>query len=231
MNQSKRPTEPCNYSCQSTFELTFQFLKQIIWSLDRLFQKKNSRYLELSTQLKRVPWSCDSSSYRESTVDLFRRIRSLSNIMFTSLIDYFSKQEKGKKDIKRNCRPVSILPKLKIFENRIFKQVSHFFDNILSKYQCGFSKGFNTQHCLLAMLEKWERYVDNSKTFGALLTNLSKAFDCLDHELLIAKLKAVAFSLAALKLIHDYLSNMKQQTKINLSYISFHEIIFGVSQG
>ena len=81
------------------------------------------------------------------------------------------------------------------------------------------------------MLEKWKRSIDNGKAFGALLTDLSKAFDCLDHELLIAKLNAYGFSLAALKLIHDYLSNRKQRTKINSSYSSWHEIIFGVPQG
>ena len=64
--------------------------------------------------------------------------------------------------------------------------MSQFFENILSKYQGGLQRGFSTQQCLLLMLEKWKRYVDNSKMFGALITNLSKAFDCLDHELLIA---------------------------------------------
>ena len=93
--------------------------------------------------------------------------------------------------------------------------MSQFFENIFSKYQCGFRKGFSTQQCLLAMLEKWKRSVDNSKMFGVLLTNLSKTCDCLDHELLIAKLNAYGFSLTALKLVHNYLSNRKQQTKIN----------------
>ena len=67
--------------------------------------------------------------------------------------------------------------------------------------------------------------------FGALLTDLSKAFDCLDHELLIAKLNAYGFSLTALKLVPNYLSNSKQRTKINSTYISLLEIIFGVPQG
>ena len=49
--------------------------------------------------------------------------------------------------------------------------------------------------------------------FGALLTDLSKAFDCLDHELLIAKLKEYGFSLTTLKLVHNYLSNIKQKIK------------------
>ena len=81
------------------------------------------------------------------------------------------------------------------------------------------------------MLEKWKRSVDNGKAFGALLTDLSKAFDCLDHKLLIAKLNAYGFSLTALKLIHDYLSNRKQRNKINSSDSSWHEIIFEVPQG
>ena len=140
--------------------------------------------------------------------------------------------KKGKKDIKGNYRPVSILPNLsKIFEKCMFEQMSQFFENIFSKYQCGFRKGFSTQQCLLAMLEKWKRSVDNSKMFGALLTDLSKAFDCLDHELLIAKLNAFGFSLTALNLVHNYLSNRKQRTKINSSYSSFLEITFGFPQG
>ena len=64
------------------------------------------------------------------------------------------------------------------------------------------------------MLEAWKRYVDQGKFFGALLTDLSKAFDCLDHELLTAKLNAYGFSLPALRLINDYLSNRKQRAKI-----------------
>ena len=113
----------------------------------------------------------------------------------------------------------------------MFAQMSSFLDNFLSKQQCGFRKGYSTQQCLLALLEKWKRAVDSGQMFGALLTDLSKAFDCLDHELLIAKLNAYGFSLPALKLVHDYLSNRKQRTKVNRTYSSWLEIVFGVPQG
>ena len=63
----------------------------------------------------------------------------------------------------------------------MFAQMSNFFDNFLSKQQCGFRKGYSTQQCLLALLEKWRRAVDDGQMFGALLIDLFKAFYCLDH--------------------------------------------------
>ena len=101
----------------------------------------------------------------------------------------------------------------------------------MSKQQCGFQKGYNTQQYLLALIEKWKRPVDSGQMFGALLTDLFKAFDCLDHELLIAKLNAYGFSLPALKLFHDHVSNRKQRIKVNRTYSSWLEIVFGVPQG
>ena len=81
------------------------------------------------------------------------------------------------------------------------------------------------------MLEKWKNAADTGKCFGALLTDLSKAFDCLSHELLKAKLHAYGFDLPALKHIQSYLSNRKQRTKINATYSSWEETLFGVLQG
>ena len=104
-------------------------------------------------------------------------------------------------------------------------------ESFLSKHQCGFREGYSTQHCLLFMLKKWKRAVDNGKVFGILLTDLSKAFDCLSHERLLAKLDAYGFSISALRLIHSYLANRKQRTKMNSSHSSWEEILFVVSQG
>ena len=81
------------------------------------------------------------------------------------------------------------------------------------------------------MLEKWRSAVDNKKTFGVLLIDLSKAFDCLSHELLLAKLHAYGFSIPALRLVYSYLKNRKQRTKINSAYSYWEEILFGVPQG
>ena len=77
-------------------------------------------------------------------------------------------------------------------------------------------------------LEKWKRFIDGGKVFG---TDLSKGFDCLNHDFLIAKLNSYGFSLPDLRLIHDYLLNRKQRTRISNSYSTWMEIVLGVPQG
>ena len=60
--------------------------------------------------------------------------------------------------------------------------------SFFSKIPCDFRKGLSTQQCLEALIEKWKKAIVNGEAFGTLLTDLSKAFDCAEHELLVAKL-------------------------------------------
>ena len=106
--------------------------------------------------------------------------------------------------------------------------MSLFFDQIFSMYQCGFRKGINPQHCLIAMLEKWNLSKDKDESFGTLLTDLSKAFDCLSHDLLIAKLAAYG---SVLKLMYTCLFDRKQTTKIGIFYSSWQDILSDIPQG
>ena len=113
----------------------------------------------------------------------------------------------------------------------MFDQISGYIDKFLSPYLCGFRKGYNTQHSLIVMLEKWRKALDNRKIAGALLTDLSKAFDCLNHDLMIAKLHAYGFDYSSLAYIYSYLSDRKQRTKVNNSLSSWAPIKSGVPQG
>ena len=104
------------------------------------------------------------------------------------IIHVFKTEEKLDKS---NYRAVSFLPVIsKIYERLVYDQVYKYFDHIFSKFQCGFRKGFNTQNRLLSMTEDWTESLDQGSHYGALLTDLSKAFDCIMYELLIAKLQA-----------------------------------------
>ena len=96
---------------------------------------------------------------------------------------------------KTSYRPISILPVLsKPFEHCLYDQIYEYIDTVLSKVQCAFRKGFSTQYSLIAMIEKWSKNMDKGKSCAALLTDLNKAFDCIVHDFLIAKLEAYGFS-------------------------------------
>ena len=81
------------------------------------------------------------------------------------------------------------------------------------------------------MIEKFRESIDKGHQFGALLTDLSKAFDCIDHKLLIAKLYSDGISISSINLLSSYLSNRKQRIKINDCFSLRHEIEYGVPQG
>ena len=104
---------------------------------------------------------------------------------------------------KENCRSVSTLPNISKIYERLYKQLYDYFDVIFSRNQCGFRKGFSVVNCLLPMIEKWRESLDQGGAYGALLTNISKTFDCLPHELIIAKLYAYGVDMSSLKLINS----------------------------
>ena len=111
------------------------------------------------------------------------------------------------------------------------RQKNNYITNHLYLYLCGYGKGYNTQQALVSLIEKWKKILDDKGFGGAVLMDLSKAFDTLNHELLIAKLHAYGFNRDSLKLINDYLSNRWQRTKINKSFSSWAELVQGVPQG
>ena len=113
----------------------------------------------------------------------------------------------------------------------MYQQVMPFVQCFLSPLLCGFRKGYNTQDALLKFLETCKITMDNGGFAGALLMDVSKAFDCLNHELLLAKLHAYGFIRRALELIHSYLSNRRQRVKINDSFSTWKNNNSGVPQG
>ena len=133
---------------------------------------------------------------------------------------------------KKNYRNVSLLPVVsKVFEKLIQSQFSLYVEKYLSNSLCGYRKGYSAQHALISMLEKWKISLDKGGYAGGILMDLSKAFDTLDHDLLIAKLDAYGFDKKALRLVKSYLSDRWQRVKIKASYSSWSALLKGVPQG
>ena len=113
----------------------------------------------------------------------------------------------------------------------MYDQISSFLKNIFSKYQTGFRKGFNPQSCLVAMIKKTKKSLDQGGEYAAPLTDPSKAFDCLPQDLIIVKLHAYGFDKASLRLTHIYLTDRYKRVKISNSYSLWSLIKHEVPQG
>ena len=134
--------------------------------------------------------------------------------------------------LKENYRPVSVLAVVsKIFERIMDKQTDAYMEKYLSQFICGYRKRHGPQHALLYMIERWKKSLDNKGYAGGVLMDLSKAFDTINHKLLVAKLHAYGFDISALEIIYDYLSNRFQRTKINSSFSSWSLMLSGMPQG
>ena len=101
-----------------------------------------------------------------------------ANLKYAEITAIFKKDGKTGKT---NCRSISILLNLsKIYEQFMQNQMYPYLNQMFSKYQCGFRKGYNAQHCLMVMIEKWHELLHIGGHAGALLTDLAKAFDCMN---------------------------------------------------
>ena len=120
---------------------------------------------------------------------------------------------------------------LKEFWKNYTKTKEDFVTEHLSSYLCGYRKGYNSKYAVLRMIEQWKISFDNSGYAGGVLMDLSKAFDTINHQLLIAKLYEYGVCKDALELILNYLSDCWQRTKINTFFSSWEEILYGVPQG
>ena len=152
--------------------------------------------------------------------------KSFKNADVTALPKTRDKQNKKK------YRPVSLTPIFsKIFERHMYDQMSEYSSSFLSPYIFGYRKGHSTEQCVMVMIETWKKALDEHKVAGAVLTDLSKAFDCLPHDLLVAKLYAYGFGKSACKFVLDYLTDRTQRTKVDGEYSNYRKVNYGVPQG
>ena len=112
-----------------------------------------------------------------------------------------------------NSRPISILPVIgKLFEGIIYKQIQQYFNDfsLNTDFQHAYRVGHSTATALTSLTDSWLQHIDKKEVVGAVLLDFSAAFDIIDHDLLIKKLKAYGFRITAIELLRSYLSDRQQ---------------------
>ena len=141
----------------------------------------------------------------------------------------FKKVDNNSQD---NYRPISTLSNFtKLFESILFTQLSRCMQKKFSKYLTGFRKNHTTQNSLLRMIESWKVRLNNGSKVGVIIMDLSKAFDSLNHELLLTKLKAYGLDSNLVSFMKSYLTNRLQRCKINKCFREWGKVFNVDPQG
>ena len=133
-----------------------------------------------------------------------------------------------------NFRPISLLPCIsKILEKCVFKQLNEYFEKhkLLYNSQYGYRQGHSTESACMELIDKLHQQLDNSKRPLCIFIDLSKAFDTLNHVILLSKLKYYGLDENAISWFKSYLSDRKQYVEIENVKSSIKDIQTGVPQG
>ena len=177
-----------------------------------------------------------ASELTPALTKLFNRCLSVSKIPNEWKVAFITPiyKNKGSKADLDNYRPISVIPPIaKVFETLIAAQISKYFEdqNILSDYQFGFRKNSSCELALNTMIQDWRDSLDSNHHVIALFLDLSKAFDTINHKLLIRKLEHYNFSNGAVNLVEDYLKNRKIAVNLNQTQSKQELLLTGVPQG
>ena len=138
----------------------------------------------------------------------------LSNNAFSDSAKLASVRPIYKKDDRneiKNYRPVSILNCFsKIYEKFLNEQLLPFVNRSISELMSAYRSGYSTNHVLIRLIENWRHALDNNLFIGAVLMDLLNTFDCIPHDLLIAKLHAYGLDFDTVTFLHNYLKHRKQ---------------------
>ena len=140
----------------------------------------------------------------------------------------------GPHDDVNNYRPISILPVLsKVLEKHVHDCLSSYLHehNLLHKTQSGFRSQHSCETALVHMIDSWLNAMDSGKMVGVVLVDFKKAFDLVDHQILLSKLELYGLNKEALLWFNTYLKHRQQQVSINNSKSDFDTVTCGVPQG
>ena len=159
----------------------------------------------------------------------------LSNNSFSNEVNVATVRpiyKKKSRDKIENYRPASILSCFsKIYEKFLLEKLKPFINTFLSKFIAACRENYSSSHVLIRLIENWKQALDENFVVETVLVDLSKAFDCIPHDLLIAKLYAYGFSEKSAVFLYSYLKRRKQNVKIDDIPSTFQSLISSVPQG
>ena len=133
-----------------------------------------------------------------------------------------------------NYRPISILPVLsKVLEKHVYDCLSDFLNEfkLLHKTQSGFRSQHSCETALTHMIDSWLNAIDNGQMIGVVLVDFKKAFDLVDHQILLSKLEMYGIADGALMWFDTYLTHRRQQVSVDNNKSEFQQTVYGVPQG
>ena len=142
--------------------------------------------------------------------------------------------KKGDKSDPNNYRPISVLPIISsIYERHISNSITRFMDkyDLIYHHQSGFRKQHSCQTALTSLVDNWLTAINENKIVGTILLDLTKAFDLVNHKILLNKLASYKFSPKTLAWFTSYLSNRQQQVHVSGKLSSPRNVKAGVPQG
>ena len=149
-----------------------------------------------------------------------------------NMLKIISLFKKGSRSHYGNYRPVSILsvtPKILVVHEQISEYVDR--ENLLYEFPSGFRKNYSTDSCLLYIHDFIRKEMDEEKLCGMVLLDLQKAFDTVDHSLLLNKLKAIGMNGTTTESVSSYLTDREQKVEVNGFMSDTKRVVCGVPQG
>ena len=204
-------------SFQFKIEKKFKIEEAKVQQINKILRNINSRKAtgpdKIPPKIVKMSTNIDSHLTNIINSDLKRNAFS-DSAKVASIRQIF--KGKGERTEIKNYKPVSILNCFsKAYERFIHENHMSSVTNFLSDFISAYRKGYSTNHVLLRLIENWKAALDSNLFKGAVLMDLSKAFDCIPHDLLITKLHLYGFSFETLTFLNSYLRNHKQCLKIN----------------
>ena len=151
------------------------------------------------------------------------------NAKIASVKSIYNKENRS---YKNNYRPISIANDFSnIYERFINDKLLNHVNGILSDFVSSYRSKYSSNHMILWLIEEWKEKLDKRFFEGAGLMDLSKVFDCIPHDLLIATLNAYGFDRKSLVFFSSYLKRRKQCINLNDIQSTFKTLLSGVPQG